>query len=142
MARAAIEQSLPIDHIQFAPGAFGDSLAEMAPVTRLARSVAVYSVFAGVVEMQSVKASTLRSLLIRHGYSADVGSSLRAALLDHALASTPNGVIVVSLFESAHQDFALERLGSCDGSKASALLRSLRDLIAFTKEFERQERRH
>jgi aryl-alcohol dehydrogenase-like predicted oxidoreductase len=131
--RVAVEQCLPLTHVQFAAGPFGVNLSEMGSVIAGGRSVVVHSVLVAVVTMQrrlANSAPAVQPLLVRHGYDMAIGAALRCAMLDHALASNPEGIVLVSAFQRSHLDFALDRVKSHDGDNAASLLRCLHALAA------------
>jgi aryl-alcohol dehydrogenase-like predicted oxidoreductase len=128
LARIVVTGGLPFKHIQFNASHLGDDLIDLAEVAAAAPSVAVHSLFAGVPDIEALlkdKSHLTRSILNRHPYGMEIGQALRAAMLDNALARLRNAVIVVSLFQRPHLEFACERLRHHDGAKAAALLQDL-----------------
>jgi aryl-alcohol dehydrogenase-like predicted oxidoreductase len=132
-AQSVVAGCLPIGHIQFKASYLGDETIDLAAIATSAPSVAVHSLFADVASLQSrLEGSTYltRSVLKRHAYGMDIGQALRGAMLDKALARAPNAVIVVSLLQRPHLQFACERLKHHDGAKAAALLNDLEHLCS------------
>lgn len=137
LARTVVAGCLRFEHIQFKAGYLGDDVIDLAPVAAMARSVAVHSLFASVPTVQARLEDDIyltRLVLKRHSYGMEIGQALRAAMLDDALARVPNAVIVVSLFQRSHLEFACARLEHHDGAKAAALLHDLKHLCAAASE--------
>jgi hypothetical protein len=116
-AAAALRSSLPIHHIQVPDTPFADTPARLAemigPWDRYL--LATHSIYGRTDPIQALvdKAGSrnrLALLLVSHGYTMPLEQAVRAALIDRALETNPDGVVVLSMFSSMHLHTNLTRL--------------------------------
>jgi hypothetical protein len=129
---AALHAGLPVTHVQIADPPFaGYPVLLKATMPADAHFVLVtHSIYGALDPAQALLAransrSELSALLADHGYPMSLAQAVRAVLLDHALASNPDGVVLLSMFSGAHLTTSMARLKFATPSHAQALIRQL-----------------
>ena len=131
-AVAALHAGLPIAHVQIADPPFAELPARLlaSAGSDAGYFLATHSIYGRTDPLQVLLAKTgsrslLGALLAAHGYTAPIEQAARAAMLDHALATNPRGVVLLSMFAAAHLKDNLARLDKGSPQQAEALFQEL-----------------
>jgi hypothetical protein len=126
-AAAALRSGLPIHHIQVPDSPFADATARLAEMIGPEERyfLATHSIYGRTDPIQALveKAGSrnrLGLLLASHGYAMPLEQAVRAVLIDRALETNPDGVVVLSMFSSMHLHNNLTRLK--EGSNGAVAL--------------------
>jgi aryl-alcohol dehydrogenase-like predicted oxidoreductase len=113
----ALELSQQINTLQFPNSPFAPNVARAGKRLPKHKSVGfvTHSVYGHAAALERLttllaQSSSKRELMTAHGYSSDPGEAAVAFLFDFALASNSHGVVLLSMYQSAHLQFALERV--------------------------------
>ncbi len=116
-AAAALRAGLSIAHIQVPDPPFAAAAAQLAQAAGAQASyfLATHSIYGRadpvrVVVDRAGSRERLGLLLASHGYAMPLDRAVRDALVDRALAANPDGVVLLSMFSTAHLHANLARV--------------------------------
>jgi len=131
-AALAWRNEYPVGHVQIAAPPFAGATVDLAKSLPQDANffLVTHSIYGHTDPLRVLLARTgsrkdLAATLSAYGYAMPIDQAVRALLLDDALLSNPNGVVLLSMFSPAHIAANMARLRSAASTQAKELIAQL-----------------